>query len=196
MSNSRHRNTHHLALVDMQNKLANDLPESLNILVNGPETSGFNSSYAKLDSWKNQPTNKGIYEPRILITMSDGRTVVDTNKGYIGNVKATKSDPVNENHNTRPVIFRAINENGPQFELKVSNSTGKEELRCSLRMGNDIEEPIGVVSISTTLPEKKDISTSTTPTIDGSGGGSSGGGGYGGGGYGGGYLKKLEYAKM
>ena len=51
----------------------------------------------------------------------------------------------------------SVNNKPLWIELKVSNSTGKEELRCSLRMGPNMEEPVGVVSISTTLPAKKDI---------------------------------------
>ena len=146
-----------LALINKQTKLANDLPESLNILLNGPGTEEFNKAYSKLESWKNNPINKGNYNLRILITQADGRTVVDTSKGKEKNVNATKENPVNENHNTRPVIMRATKENGPQFELKVSNSTGQTELRCSLRMGPNFVEPVGVVSISSVIPEKKDI---------------------------------------
>ena len=158
-----HRDTNREALVAMQNKLSNELPESLTTLVGGPGSNAFNIAYAKLEAWKD--INKGVYETRILITMSDGRTVVDTAKGYEKNTKATKKEPVNENHNTRPVIMRAVNVNGPQFELKVSNSTGKEELRCSLRMGPNMEEPVGVVSISTTLPDKKDITINQSASL-------------------------------
>ena len=149
-----HRDTNREALVAMQNKLSNELPESLTTLVGGPGSNAFNIAYAKLEAWKD--INKGVYETRILITMSDGRTVVDTAKGFDKNALADKKNPVNENHNTRPVIMRAINVDGPQFELKVSNSTGQEELRCSLRMGPNMEQPVGVVSISSKIPDKKD----------------------------------------
>jgi hypothetical protein len=148
------RTTHHTDLAEMQTKLANELPVSLTALVGGPGSEEFNTAYQRLEAWI--MTNKGEYGLRILMTMSDGRTVVDTAKGFDKNTQADKKNPVNENHNTRPVIKRAINVDGPQFELKVSNSTGEEELRCSLRMGPSMEQPVGVVSISSKIPDKKD----------------------------------------
>ena len=151
---STRRTTHHTALANMQSKLANELPVSLTNLVGGPGSEEFNAAYQRLEAWIK--ANQGAYGLRILITMSDGRTVVDTAKGFERNSLADKKNPVNENHNTRPVIMRAINVDGPQFELKVSNSTGKEELRCSLRMGPSMEQPVGVVSISSTIPAKRD----------------------------------------
>lgn len=92
---------------------------------------------------------------RILITAADGTVKVDTSKGDADthiNLKED-DDPINENHNSRVAIMRALNnESGFAREKKVSNTnvgTRKEEYYVAKRFGASPEEAIGVIRIST-----------------------------------------------
>ena len=101
---------------------------------------------------------------RLLITTADGSVTVDMRgKNGLGalrsnrenNFNASKAKPVNENHNTRPPIIRALNSlnfQSPEFELKTSLSTKIKEIRCSHRLSSNYEINDGVLSLSTNPP--------------------------------------------
>ena len=57
-------------------------------------------------------------------------------------------NPINENHNTRPVIMRALEKELAGPEIKISETTHNQEIRMSIRIGDSIIEPIGVISLS------------------------------------------------
>lgn len=135
-------------------EMKNNIPMSILLLVNGPINTNENNklydqSYtALIDLITNYKKKYKLDYLRCVISTSDGRVTVDTFKQFEENIKATKMNPINENHNTRPVIMRALEKELAGPEIKISETTHNQEIRMSIRIGDSIIEPIGVISLS------------------------------------------------
>jgi len=144
-------------------EIRNNIPISILILVNGAinineRNKLYDQSYKTLiDILNKYKKEYNICYLRCVISTSDGKVTVDTFKSVEENILATNSNPINENHNTRPVIMKAIEKGLSGPEIKISNTTSNQEIRMSLRIGDNTEEPIGVISLSTIIEINKDF---------------------------------------
>ena len=127
---------------------------SILLLVNGPINTNENNklydqSYkALIELINNYKKKYKLDYLRCVISTTDGKVTVDTFKSFEENSNATPANPINENHNTRPVIIRALEYGLSGPEIKISQSTHKQEMRMSIRIGDSIIEPIGAISLS------------------------------------------------
>lgn len=135
-------------------EMKNNIPMSILLLVNGPINTNENNklydqSYkALIELINNYKKKYKLDYLRCIISTSDGKVKVDTFKSFEENISATKLNPINENHNNRPVILRALENGLSGPEIKISETTYKQEMRMSIRIGDSIIEPIGVISVS------------------------------------------------
>ena len=89
-----------------------------------------------------------LFNVRGLVTLPDGTVVYDSSK--TNTATAAKNKTINENHNTRPVIMKAIL--GPQgqyqFEGKYSTTDGAFESYIAACIGGDGVTSLGCVRLS------------------------------------------------
>ena len=87
---------------------------------------------------------------RVLITLSDGQVVLDTNKSdSVNTFNNFKAKTINENHNSRVAILTSLLGNaGTGYEEKFSTSDLKFEAYHAQRMGAASSNALGVVRVS------------------------------------------------
>ena len=90
--------------------------------------------------------NTGLLGARILATLSDGTVWFDSSKTN-NTHEAFKLKKINENHNTRPAILKALMD-GEGYEAKYSTSDDKRQEYIAMRLGASSEESLGVVRLS------------------------------------------------
>lgn len=91
-----------------------------------------------------------LYNIRGLVTLPDGTVVYDFSKGTANTPTNARNKAINENHNTRQVIMKAIL--GPQgqyqYEGKYSTSNGDFESYIGICLGGDGVTSLGCVRLS------------------------------------------------
>jgi len=92
--------------------------------------------------------SSALFAVRGLVTLPDGTTVYDSNR--VNTATAARNKTINENHNTRQVIMKAIL--GPQgqyqYEGKYSTSDGAYESYIASCIGGDGVTSLGCVRLS------------------------------------------------
>jgi len=91
-----------------------------------------------------------LYNIRGLVTLPDGTVVYDSSKGTANTPTNARNKIINENHNTRQVIMKAIL--GPQgqyqYEGKYSTTNGDFESYIGTCLGGDGVTSLGCVRLS------------------------------------------------
>lgn len=91
-----------------------------------------------------------LYNIRGLVTLPDGTVVYDFSKGAANTPTNARNKTINENHNTRQVIMKAIL--GPQgqyqYEGKYSTTNGDFESYIGTCLGGDGVTSLGCVRLS------------------------------------------------
>lgn len=86
---------------------------------------------------------------RVLVTIPDGTVIFDSAKDNNTHANA-KNKAINENHNTRVAIMKALVGNGEAMEQKYSSTVNRKEIYLVRRIGLSTEESVGCVRISYT----------------------------------------------
>ncbi len=84
---------------------------------------------------------------RVLVTIPDGTVIFDSAKDNNTHANA-KNKAINENHNTRVAIMKALVGNGEAMEQKYSSTVNRKEIYLARRIGLSTEESVGCVRIS------------------------------------------------
>ena len=90
--------------------------------------------------------NTGLLKARILATLSDGTVWFDSSKTN-NTHEAFKLKKINENHNTRLAILKAL-KHGEGFEAKYSTSNNNRQEYIAIRLGASSELSLGVIRLS------------------------------------------------
>ena len=90
--------------------------------------------------------NTGLLKARVLATLPDGTVWFDSEKSN-NTHEAFKLKKINENHNSRLVILKALMD-GEGYESKYSTSDNRKEEYVAIRLGASSEESLGVVRLS------------------------------------------------
>jgi hypothetical protein len=145
-------------MAQLQSKLQSYVPsgsssplsDTIGIFMDNALESQWNTMYAGVKAFVAANVSTLYPGLRVLVTLSDGQVVLDTNKSdTVNTFNNFKLKAINENHNSRVAILTSLLSNaGTGYEEKFSTSDLKFEAYHAQRMGAASSYALGVVRVS------------------------------------------------
>jgi hypothetical protein len=127
------------------------LSDTIGIFLDNVLESQWNTMYLGVKAFVAANVSTLYPRLRVVVTLSDGKVVLDTSKSDTVNTFANfkLKDVINENHNSRVAILTALLSNaGTGYEEKFSTTELKFEAYHAQRMGSNPSNALGVVRVS------------------------------------------------
>ena len=147
-----------VSMAQLQSKLQSYVPsgsssplsDTIGIFLDNVLEAQWNTMYAGVKAFVAANVSTLYPGLRVVVTLSDGQVVLDTNKSdSVNTFNNFKAKTINENHNSRVAILTSLLGNaGTGYEEKFSTSDLKFEAYHAQRMGAASSNALGVVRVS------------------------------------------------